>query len=234
MKKFKFIGISMVVVILLLFMLCPAAIGADSDPGPNYRSEPPWYPYNEGFYFGKTEYTGTLYIIFEEYTDRGRPNLPDAAYSCVEANSCQSDDYREYLVRMRFILELTPPNKKDPALYFSGTGKTCEDSILEPVDPYFPSCQEGEEDYYDLFYLPGDYLFRAALALDSFLNTEVYPVLCGDDLNCRAYLTEATYSLGTGNALDVVNPNADPDGNYSDAPPPPPWYWVQPIKIVTP
>jgi hypothetical protein len=217
----------------MLFILCPPAFGGAGEPGTLYRPDPPWYPYADGFYFGKTEYTGTLYIIFDEFTDKGRPALPDTAYSCVETNSCESSDYREYLVRMRFILELKSPNKKDPALFFSGTGKTCEDSTLEPIDPNFPSCQ-GEEDYYDLFYLPGDYLFRAGLALDSFLNTDVYPVLCSGDLSCRAYLTEATFSLGTGNALDVVNPNADPLGNYIDGPPPLPWYWVQPITIVTP
>lgn len=173
----------------------------------------PWYPDDQ--FFGKTEYDGKLYVIFQ---DTGRKSIPGGLGNPV------GDTYREFVVEIQFILELVPAKGKGGPLYFSGIGKTCEASYLDPGD--FPVCAPDAENYNDWFYLPGDYVSRIGAALHSFLQETVYPALCEDDPACQGFLTEALFTDGTGNADIVVDPTA--------LLPAPPWYWVQPIKIVTP
>jgi hypothetical protein len=173
----------------------------------------PWYP--DTAFFGKTEYNGTLYVIFQ---DTGRKNFPGGV------GNQAGDDYREYVVEIQFILELVDAKGKSAPLYFSGIGKTCEGDYADPNA--FPVCAPGAEDYNDWFYLPGDYVSRIGAALHSFLDETVYPALCSGDSSCEGFLTEALIAEGTGNVEDVVDPAA--------AVPSLPWFWVQPIKIVTP
>jgi len=175
----------------------------------------PWFP--DANPLGKTEYAGTLYVTAE---DSGRTYIPgeDIGVQTME-------DYREYVVSIKFILELRSKKGNDAPLYFSGVGKTC-DWIESPYagGGYFPECPEDVDTGYDLFYLPGDYSRRIGAALSSFLKQVVYPQLC-DSYGCGS-LSEADRSLGQGNILDVIDPDKEP--------PPHPWYWVQPITIVTP
>ena len=180
----------------------------------------PWYP-DEGA-VGRTEYSGKLYITF---LDTGKKSIPGGiGYQAADRG------YREYVVEVYFILELTPKGPHAKNLYFSGIGKTCEDLYSDPDD--FPECPAGVSDYNDWFYLPGDYLARFGAALHNFLNETVYPELDGgieyspNAYNC--FLKDADYGGGTGNADEVVDPVLAPEL------PPAPWFWVQPITIVTP
>ncbi len=174
----------------------------------------PWFPDEQ--YFGKTQYDGTLYVLFQ---DTGKKSIPGGV------GSQGVGDFSEYVVEIQFILELQPAKGKAAPVYFSGIGKTCEDSY--GGDPFaFPVCS-GEDSYNDWFYLPGDYVSRIGAALHSFLQETVYPALCDGDAGC-AFLAEAQFTDGTGNAGDVVG--VDPNVPT----PPHPWFWVQPITIVTP
>ncbi len=202
------------VIIVGLFLFLSAASSVYAGAG---GSGAPWYP--DSAYSGRTEYDGTLYVIFQ---DTGRNNIPGGIGN--EAG----DAYREYVVEIQFILELVPVKGKGKGkagpLYFSGIGKTCEQAYADPSD--FPVCTTGDTNYNDWFYLPGDYVGRIGAALHSFLDETVYPALCSGDPSCSAYLTEALITEGSGNAEDVVDLAVDV--------PSPPWYWVQPITIVTP
>ena len=195
---------------LVLFLFLSAASSAYAGAG---GVGAPWYP--DGAYSGRTEYNGTLYVIFQ---DTGRNNIPGGVGN--KAGSA----YREYVVGIQFILELVPAKGKGGPMYFSGIGKTCEDAYADPSA--FPVCTPGDTNYNDWFYLPGDYVSRIGAALHSFLDETVYPALCSGDPSCTAYLTQALLTEGTGNAEDVVDLAVEV--------PSPPWYWVQPITIVTP
>lgn len=173
----------------------------------------PWFPTDQ--YFGKTEYNGNLYVVFQ---NTGKDFIPGGI------GNPAGDDYREYVVEIQFILELEESKGKTPPLYFSGSGKTCEDICGDPFE--FPACPPGAEDYYDAFYLPGDYVGRIGAALHSFLQAEVYPVLCNGDVGCQGFLTEAVFTDGFGNADEVVYLGTEVPSQ--------PWFWVQPITIVTP
>jgi hypothetical protein len=192
--------------LILLVLAAPAAFGGAGGSGA------PWYPDDQ--YFGRTEYDGKLYIVFN---DTGKKSIPGGI-----GNQTQDPTYREYVVEIQFILELLPKDKKAAPLYFSSIGKTCEAS----ANGGFPVCQPGEEPYNDTFYLPGDYATRVGAALHTFLEETVYPGLCGTSI-C-GFLAEADFNGGTGNAQEVVDPV------LASEPPAPPWFWVQPITIVTP
>lgn len=196
---------------LLFFM--GAASSAFAGAG---TSGAPWF--TDLQYFGKTEYNGKLYILFQ---DTGKNHIPGG----IGNSAAEEDGYREYVVEIQFILELVPAKGKTEPRYFTGIGKTCEDCANPSL---VPECDPGEEGYYDSFYLPGDYVGRLGAALHSFLNEEVYPVLCDGKEGCEGFLTEATYSEGFGNAQAVVDPEESADV------PSPPWYYIQPITIVTP
>jgi hypothetical protein len=206
MKTPKQIAAFTAICLSLFLVATPAAFGGGGGVGA------PWYADQQ--FFGKTEYDGKLYVIFQ---DTGRKSIPGGV------GNPAGDAYREYVVEIQFILELTPSKGKAGPLYFSGIGKTCEASS---TDPSFPVCAPGEDSYNDWFYLPGDYVGRIGAALRSFLEETVYPVLCAEDPNCEGFLTEAIFTDGSGNADAVVDLTADL--------PPKPWYWVQPITIVTP
>jgi hypothetical protein len=196
--------------ILSLFLFVSAASSAFAGAG---NSGAPWYP--DSAYSGRTEYNGTLYVIFQ---DTGRKSIPGGV------GNQAGDAYREYVVEIQFILELVPTKGKGGPMYFSGIGKTCEQAYSDPSA--FPVCTPGDENYNDWFYLPGDYVGRIGAALHSFLDETVYPALCNGDPSCTAYLTQALITEGSGNAEDVVD--------LAVAVPSPPWFWVQPITIVTP
>ena len=195
--------------VLLMIGTASVALGGSGSSGA------PWFP--DQNYFGKTEYNGRLYILFQ---DTGKNHIPGGIGN--RANQ-ENEDYREYVVEIQFILELVPVKGKTEPLYFTGIGKTCEDCLNSN---FFPVCEPGDEGYYDWFYLPGDYVGRLGTALHSFLREEVYPVLCSGDETCQGYLSEAVFSDGFGNAEAVVDLNAEVPSQ--------PWYWVQPITIVTP
>jgi len=198
----------LIVSVLLMVGAASLALGGQGTSGA------PWFP--DQAYFGKTEYNGTLYILFQ---NTGKNHVPGGI-----GNPAAGEGYREYVVEIQFILELVEAKGKSEPLYFTGIGKTCEDCSDNAFS--FPDCEPGDETYYDWFYLPGDYVGRFGAALHSFLQEEVYPVLCNDDPGCQAFLSEAEYDDGFGNAEAVVDFNAEL--------PSPPWYWVQPITIVTP
>jgi hypothetical protein len=193
-----------------LFLILSATSSVYAGAG---ASGAPWYP--DSAYSGRTEFNGNLYVIFQ---DTGRKSIPGGI------GNPAGDDYREYVVEIQFILELVPAKGKGGPLYFSGIGKTCESSYSDPSA--FPVCAPGETSYNDWFYLPGDYVGRIGAALHSFLQETVYPALCSGEPSCTAYLTGALITEGTGNAEDVVDLLVEV--------PSPPWYWVQPITIVTP
>jgi hypothetical protein len=173
----------------------------------------PWFPDQQ--FFGNTQYDGILYVIFQ---NTGRNSIPGGV------GNQAGEDYREYVVEIQFILELVKAKgKKEPPMYFSGIGKTCEDAYGDPFA--FPVCN-GEETFNDWFYLPGDYVGRIGASLQSFLQETVYPALCNGDPGCQAFLTEARFTDGTGNADAVVDLTVDE--------PSLPWFWIQPITIVTP
>jgi len=172
----------------------------------------PWYPDLNPQ--GKTEYSGKLYITF---LDTGKKFIPGGI-----GNQTDKPSYREYVVEVNFILELVPKGPHAVPRYFAGIGKTCE-----WYDESFPVCPVGADPYNDMFYLPGDYVTRIGAALHSFLAETVYPILPGCDSG-PCFLKDAPFDEGTGNAEEAVNP--DPE----DGPPPPPWFWVQPLTIVTP
>jgi hypothetical protein len=195
-----------IVSILLIVGSASLALGGQGPSGS------PWFPTQQ--YFGKTEYNGKLYVLFQ---DTNKNQIAGGI------GNPAGEGYREYVVEIQFILELVEAKGKTEPLYFTGIGKTCED-CLDPM--LFPDCDPGEEGYYDAFYLPGDYVGRIGAALHSFLQEEVYPVLCNEEPGCQGFLTEAIYNEGFGNAEAVVNSNVEIPSQ--------PWYWIQPITIVTP
>lgn len=212
MKLIKKSSIFLLTATLVFFTGVPVVFGGSGSSGA------PWYPDVNAV--GRTEYSGNLYITF---LDTGRRNIPGGIGYQTENGS-----YREYVVEVYFILELVPKGPHAEKLYFSGIGKTCED-LFDPSHPdYFPECPAGADDYNDWFYLPGDYLTRVGVALHGFLDETVYPALGCSSTPPNCFLKDASFGEGTGNAEEVVDPAVSIDV------PPAPWFWVQPLTIVTP
>lgn len=171
----------------------------------------PWY--DNASAAGRYEYDGTLYI---DFVDSGRSSIPGRIGNEFGA------PWREEVVYVNFLLVLYPSRPSAETLFFSGTGKTCEPY----EDPIFglPICSADDDSFNELFYLPGDYVARIGAAALGFYRESVFPALCGSS-DCGD-LKYAPFNQGTGNADEAVDPTVLPQPSL-------PWYWVQPITLVT-
>ena len=189
---------------LVFFSGYSMAYAGDAPPGA------PWF--SNASAAGRYEYDGTLYL---DFVDSGRRTIPGGIGNEL------GGVWREEIVYINFLLVLYPTRPGAETLFFSGTGRTCE-PYEDPVLG-LPICSADDDSYYELFYLPGDYVARIGAAALGFYRDSVFPALCGSS-DCGD-LKYAPYNQGTGNADEVVNP-AVPQPSM-------PWYWAQPVTLVT-
>jgi hypothetical protein len=208
MKIKQIAVVSLLTVALVFFAGYPAVYGGSCPPSPGTGGVAPWFPDNTAT--GKNEYSGRLYI---DFVDTGKNNIP--------GNIGTEDafpSFEDKVVYINFLLVLDPIRPNQEPMFFSDIAKTCEQ-----IDEFWPVCPAGTASYNIMFNLPSDYCFRMGAALHGFLKETVYPALCGD-ADCGD-LKQANPIIGVGNAQEV--------GRVGLSDPNPPWYWIQPLTIVT-